>query len=242
MRKELISSNSNSSGIKIDPRTKLLLIFTISTVLIGGGSVGIMNIIKPALAVIPFILLVINKHIENAMKYLIVYSFAFFCEIELIPSTTGMVNFLLVGTAGIFSRMLPGFVMGYVLFSTTKVSEFIVAMEKMHVTDKITIPMSVMFRFFPTVYEEGESIGDAMRMRGIGVSSLFKNPLKMLEYRMVPLLMSSVKIGEELSAASLTRGLGGKEKRTNICDIGFGLWDIIFLIICVIAWIVFIVH
>ncbi|MBE6049590.1 MAG: energy-coupling factor transporter transmembrane protein EcfT [Clostridium sp.] len=242
MRKEIISSNASSSRMKIDPRTKLMLIFTISTVLIAGESGGAMSIIKPALALVPFILLIVNKHLESAIKYIFIYALAFLAEMVFIPSTTGIVNFLLVGTAGIFSRMLPGFMMGYVLFSTTKVSEFISAMEKMHVTEKITIPMSVMFRFFPTVYEEGEAIGDAMRMRGIGMGSLFKSPLKMLEYRMVPLLMSSVKIGEELSAASLTRGLGGKDKRTNICDIGFGLWDIIFLIVCVIGWVGFIVH
>ena len=34
-----------------------------------------------------------------------------------------------------------------------------------------------------------------------------------------------MKIGQELSAASLTRGLGGPTKRTNICKIGFGFWD-----------------
>ena len=35
-----------------------------------------------------------------------------------------------------------------------------------------------------------------------------KNPFLMLEYRLVPLMVSVVKIGDELSAAALTRGLG----------------------------------
>ena len=35
----------------------------------------------------------------------------------------------------------------------------------------------------------------------------------MLEYRLVPVIMCSVKIGEELNAAALTRGLGGPVKK-----------------------------
>ena len=33
---------------------------------------------------------------------------------------------------------------------------------------------------------------------------------------MIPLLFSCVNIGDELSAAAITRGLGGKVKRTNV--------------------------
>ena len=46
------------------------------------------------------------------------------------------------------------------------------------------------------------------------------------------MMICSVKIGEELSAAALTRGLGGPVKRTNICKIGFRAQDIVLLLIC----------
>jgi len=61
-------------------------------------------------------------------------------------------------------------------------------------------------------------------------------PAKILEYRMVPLLISCVKIGEELSAAALTRGLGAPGRRTNICRIGFGKFDIVAAAICVVSF------
>ena len=38
----------------------------------------------------------------------------------------------------------------------------------------------------------------------------------MIEYRMIPLLFSCVNIGDELSAAAITRGLGGRVKRTSV--------------------------
>ena len=54
-------------------------------------------------------------------------------------------------------------------------------------------------------------------------------------------MISITKIGEELSAAALTRGLGSPTKRTNICKIGFNMIDAIFIIVALICWIGFLV-
>lgn len=48
-------------------------------------------------------------------------------------------------------------------------------------------------------------------------------------------MISCVKIGDELSAAALTRGLGAPVKRTNICKIGFGAWVFFALLLCAAA-------
>lgn len=126
--------------------------------------------------------------------------------------------------------------MGYYLIESTTVSEFVAAMERVHIPQKIVIPLSVVFRFFPTIREEYAAIGDAMKMRGI---STLRSPIKMLEYRVVPLMISIAYIGEELSAAALTRGIGAPTKRTNICNIGFGALDVIFVAASLACWIGF---
>ena len=59
-----------------------------------------------------------------------------------------------------------------------------------------------------------------------------KHPEKILEYRLIPLMISIVKIGDELSAAALTRGIGAPEERTDICKIGFHIQDIILFALC----------
>ena len=109
----------------------------------------------------------------------------------------------------------------------------------MHVTDKLTIPLSVMFRFFPTIADEFQAINDAMRMRDIRFGG--KNIDKMIEYRLIPLMVCSAKIGEELNAAAITRGLGGDVKRTNVCRIGFHFQDYIVVLICFIPYVIWIV-
>lgn len=49
----------------------------------------------------------------------------------------------------------------------------------MHIGRQITIPLSVLFRFIPTMQEESAAIKDAMRMREVqfGTKSSGKTPL-----------------------------------------------------------------
>lgn len=231
MAKELLQAKKQHTKALLDPRTKILLVVTIATIIISSGSGRWMNLVRSVLIAIPLLLFLTERRWGAAVKYILVYTVAFLCELFLLPLTTGFLNFILVAFCGIFARFLPGIAMGAYLVNSTTVSEFMAAMERMHLPQKLSIPLSVIFRFFPTVGEEYSAIGDAMRMRGVRFGG--GKPAKMVEYRMVPLMVSCVKIGDELSAAALTRGLGAPTKRTNICKIGFGVWDVIAMAICV---------
>jgi energy-coupling factor transporter transmembrane protein EcfT len=180
---------------------------------------------------IPLFLFLYSGRLKAALFYAIAAFIGQVTHAFIMSFPTGeIVNMLFVMIAGMISRMLPGLAMGYYLLSTTTVSEFIASMERMKIPKNIIIPFAVMFRFFPTIAEEARFISDAMRMRGVSFGSrkFFQNPLAMIEYRLIPLLISTVKIGEELSAASLTRGLGNPHRRTNICKSGFGVSDCVF--------------
>ena len=107
--------------------------------------------------------------------------------------------------------------MGYITVRTTTVSEFVASMKKLHLPEQIIIPMSVIFRFFPTVVEEYNAIGDAMKMRGIRFGG--GKASAMLEYRLVPVIMCSVKIGEELNAAGKKHP--AHESRSGRCSCAF---------------------
>ncbi len=234
MNRELMAGAA-ASRIRLDPRTKILLLLIINVVMMGGRIQGIAVIVRPVLAFIPLSLLLIENKKKAAFAYLPLFLLASFAESYLVPRSTGLANLLLIIVSGLISRFMPCLVMGYYVVTTTRVSEFISSMERMHVTSKIVIPLSVIFRFFPTVLEEAAAIKDSMKMRGIGGADAVKDPIRALEYRIVPLMVSVVKIGEELSAAALTRGLGNPVKRTNICRIGFHWQDGIFSSAAIIA-------
>ena len=206
MSRELLASQKNHSGIVLDPRTKLAVLTTIAVFILGGSYEGVMQYYIIVLAAIPLLLLLSAGKWKGAVLYLLIFGGSLCLELFGLSYLTGVANFIAVAIVGLFLRFTPGIVMGYFVVTTTTVS------------------------FFPTVAEEWSAIGDAMRMRGVRFGGGKTGSI--LEYRMVPMMICSVKIGEELSAAALTRGLGGPVKRTNICKIWFRAQDIVLLLIC----------
>ena len=71
-------------------------------------------------------------------------------------------------------------------------------MDYLHIPQSISIPVAVMFRFFPSFAEERRNIAMAMKIRGIRT----RNPLRYLEYVTVPLLIISSNIAEDIAKAA----------------------------------------
>ena len=167
MSRELLASQKNNSGILLDPRTKLAVLITIAVFVLGGSYEGIMQYYIIVLAAIPLLLLSAARKWKDAVLYILIFGGSLCLEMFGLSRLTGVANYIAVAVVGILLRFTPSVVMGYFVVTTTTVSEFVAAMERLHLPQQITIPMSVMFRFFPTVAEEWSAIGDAMRMRGV---------------------------------------------------------------------------
>lgn len=237
---ELLSADHEHRGLILDPRTKLSAMFMIITFALGGvgSDMRIMNIAVGFLALLPIILMFTAGKWKRAVVYGALYLTMLMLELFAVEKISGGLQVLLSIFVITVIRLLPGLMMGAYILNSTTVSEFVAAMNRMHLPQQITIPLSVMFRFFPTVTEEFSSINAAMKMREI---SLFgKNRGKFVEYRVIPLLVCSANIGSDLSAAALTRGLTPNVKRTNICEIGFHIQDIIVLILSLLPVVLFI--
>lgn len=231
---QLFQADIEKRGLVLDPRTKLFVMLT-TVIFVIGGSGMIPNWLIISLGVFPIFLLCTVRKWRKAVIYGVIFIIAQLYLQYVMNSVHAVWSYLLTMMCVLIVRIFPGLIMGAYLFSSTTVSEFIAAMGKMHISNKISIPMSVMFRFFPTVMEEFFSINSAMKMRDIRIGG--KNVGKMVEYRLVPLMVCSVNIGNELSAAALTRGLSADMKRTNICKIGFHIQDIMIFIIMFVPYI-----
>ena len=240
MARGILQASVENRGLVLDPRTKMLLLFTMAVFVLGYMGSEKLQLLVPVFCALPAVFLLTAKKARTAGIYALVYSASYLAFLLFGEKTTGVLNFLLLGTCGILARFLPCMMMGVYLMTTTTVSEFTAAMQRMHLSEKLIIPLSVMFRFFPTVFDEAASINAAMRMRDIRFGG--RNAGKMLVYRLVTLMTCCVKIGEELSAAALTRGLGGEIKRTNVCRIGFKMPDLIVLTICAVPYVLFILE
>ncbi|MBP3887149.1 MAG: energy-coupling factor transporter transmembrane protein EcfT [Cellulosilyticum sp.] len=229
MRGVLLQSQEAQRNL-LDPRTKILLLIMLAVFVLGGTGGKEMIMFRWIFSSLPFILLLTSGKVLTFILWSLVFILGIYIEKNFISNTVGIINCAAVITSAIITKFAPSIMMATYVVSTTTVSEFVAAMERMHITNKITIPMSVMFRFFPTVGEEAAAINAAMDMRGICLGR--GKVLEMLEYRLVPMMTCSVKIGEELSAAALTRGLGAPIKRTNICRIGFKMQDKVIFLFC----------
>ncbi len=227
----LFTADVENRGLVLDPRTKLAVMITLVVFALGSTGSGIAAVrwMTIVVSLLPMLLLVSARKYRKAAIFTAVYALMKASELLLAPRMTGPALSIIGMCCMIFVRLCPGLIMGAYMLSTTTVSEFIAAMHRMHVPQQITIPLSVMFRFFPTVLEEFSDINTAMKMRDIRLGG--RNAGKFIEYRLVPLMVCSVNIGNELSAAALTRGLGTKVRRTNICRIGFHTADIAVILL-----------
>ena len=238
MEENIIYEPPKHRGLYLDPRTKVLVMLVLATLIFFVHKNLILNSI---LVFIPIFLLISDKRYRPAFIYGGLFVIAIFVKIYggkfEFPYLISMILGLIVE---LIFRFFPVFMFGYYIIKSTKPNEFISAMNLWHVPEAFIIPVSVVFRFVPTLAEENKSISNAMRMREIrfGTKKFWKNPSMILEYRLVPLMMSVAKIGEELSAAALSRGLGGLKKRTCMVELRFGIWDVYMaiLIFALVIW------
>lgn len=226
--------------IQIDPRTKLLVTVTINIVTVSAPQSGWFLYILPILWGIPAILLLLYQKYKIASYYLILLLSVTTFQYTVASYIHGVLFFLSLGIISISLRLLPGIMMGYFLLSTTSISELVAALEKLHMPRGFIISLSVMFRFFPTLSYEYIYIQQAMAFRGLTGFSMLLHPVKAMEYRLIPLMVSASKIGNELTMASLTRGLSAPNKRTNVSQLQFYLQDFLLMTTCIVVWLIFI--
>lgn len=221
-------------SLKLDPRTKLFMVLVVSTVIMMSATTTLQWVIRIMITMIPILLLIVEKKYASALRFLFLYSIALVLTLKFLSEkSTGLIQSILIGYCGIVVQFLPALITAWYVVRTTKIGEFMSAMQKMHVPDGITISLAVVMRFFPTIKEEYASIRDAMKMRGVMLGG--GNAFRMIEFRMIPLLFSCVSIGDELSAAAITRGLGGKVKRTSVVELKLKAADYALIFIFTLA-------
>lgn len=128
-------------------------------------------------------------------------------------------------------RIYPVYLTLKMLVNHAPMNELFYILDKMHIPKALSIPLMVVYRYVPTISREFHYVNESLKMRNLGFS--FKNLFHLMrtsENYMVPLLARSEKIAEELSAASLCKGLSTIRKRTCCTFVGFTIIDFIYFI------------
>ncbi|UNC93093.1 energy-coupling factor transporter transmembrane component T family protein [Candidatus Contubernalis alkaliaceticus] len=238
-RRTVIFLEGRQRGLQdMDPRMKILMSLVFSTMLFLTAQKLTMLI---SLVAAYFVLLLSGKG-RTGIKLMAVYACFFLVDTMIVLAGSEQLKVLL----GVFiysvMKFIPIIMLGSWIASTVKVNEFIAAMEQMRLPRPVILPLAVMLRFLPTVKEELGYIRDTMKMRNIELSlkGILFHPLKTMEHILVPLLMRSVKEADELSAAALTRGVDGDNKRTTLRDVRILFVDVtaalLFITLTAVLW------
>ena len=125
-----------------------------------------------------------------------------------------------------------GMLAGLVI-STTKVGEFLSAMARLYIPKKLTIPIAVMLRYLPTIREDWHYIKDAMHLRDVSPTlwGFLKAPAMTVNCIYVPLLTAASKAADELSIASVTRGIENPKPRACLINIRMQWADLLAMAI-----------
>ena len=143
----------------------------------------------------------------------------------IMDTMTGTWRTMFIAFLGLFHKVYPCGMLSGIVISTTKVSEFLSAMNRVHAPKNLVIPLAVMLRYIPTIQEDWRFIKDAMRLRDVSPSlkGLLTHPGMTVECIYVPLMMAASKAADELSIASITRGIEKAADELSIASITRGI-------------------
>lgn len=194
----------------VDVRTKILLIFLANYLLF---------IRAAEQYVILFLLFltglfVLAKAYKKAVGYLLVFVVLMLLSMYVLERVTGhfgaMLSMLVIGGR----LMLPCIMSGSYLLSTSTLNQVIHGLRKWRIPEKVVLTFAVMFRFLPVIKKDFTIIDQSLKMRGIYMTpiDLIIRPVRYAEYILVPLIMSSSRTANDLTIATMTKDIGGKDK------------------------------
>lgn len=146
--------------------------------------------------------------------------------------------------AFILHRLCPTVGIALLALATMTVSELIAGLNRLHCPREVTLALAVALRFIPTIRQELRQIRDAARTRGIAFNfwGFLCHPAVMTEYLLVPFLMRSLRVGDELAAAAVTRGIENPAPRTERIPLKLTATDMVYAIVVLGANVTILLH
>lgn len=177
--------------------------------------------------------------VKQSVQYVLLYSFTTFWLIMMIPKGVMIISPMLLGM--IYKFIVP-IMAAYLTFKIPS-GKLIAVFQKSSMPQNILLILVIMIRFIPTISGEIKTIKEAMKVRGLTGSKkkVFFHPLRTVEYVVVPLIFRSIKVGDELAAAAIVRGVENTGKKQSYYETKMSKTDIVILTISLLLLIVCII-
>lgn len=213
--------------LHLDPRTKLFLILLCVLSAVFAPNLYFQFVLVTLIG----LLAAFSGKWRYALRGIIAYALICVFTIWCMGALTGTWRTMFVAFLGLVHKVYACGMLAGLVISTTKVGEFLSAMARLHIPKKLTIPIAVMLRYLPTIREDWHYIKDAMCLRDVSPTLLgfLKAPAMTVNCIYVPLLTAASKAADELSIASVTRGIENPKPRTCLINIRMQWADLLAL-------------
>ena len=218
-------------SLRLDPRSKLYLLILANLTLFLH-----VNLTTEVLLVVLYLsLYFLAGKTKSGLRMTAVYGVLVGIDVFVIPIAEGIaLNVLSLLSVGI-RMMLPCVISGGYAFSTTTVGEMVCGLRKLRIPETIIIPCVTVVRFFPTIAEDYRQIRSAMALRGV----TSRNPAQMLEYVLIPLLMNSNNVAQDLVVAAMTKGISLPGQHTCMTELQMRWYDWGYMLACTMPFVLF---
>ncbi|WP_036569109.1 energy-coupling factor transporter transmembrane component T [Oribacterium parvum] len=199
-------------SLRYDLRTKFIVLMLVNLLLFLGNSIAY----EAFLTLLCLFVIISGGYIRPAVQYILLFTLSITVETIVVnrghPFFLSLILFLVV----IMRKFLPSVIIGKWILSSTSSSLAVATLQRMRVPKDALIMISVIFRCFPTIQEEWSNIYLAMKTRGISLDfyNFVHRPMLTMEYFFVPLFVSVMEIGDELSQSAIVRGIDAPVAKT----------------------------
>jgi len=220
--------NQGRRSLRLDPRTKLIVLVLINLALTSAVHPGYAHILVAAAVIFAAVSGRLRMALIAAVAYILVAGAQILGE-RYLPAAAQL---FVVTFFQIIGKVFPAGIIGAVIIQTTRVNEFVAALTRWRMPRVLITPFAVVFRYFPAMREQGRNLRDAMAIRGLSPTplSLLLHPVDVTTRLYVPMLVGATVIADEIADAALVRGIDNPAPRTCLVDLAFGAADVVVIL------------
>jgi len=228
--------------MKLDPRTKLLMVFSLSTLAVFVVDVLLLSIVLIISIIVANFFKANWSFLNRVRKFIILLIGIAFLQSIFSPSGQvlfSIQNFTLLTTGGlakglrVILRMLT-IIISATIMKGSSPREIIQALIQWRVPFELAFMVSLAIRFIPILGQEAKDAFTAIQLRGIEIDKLsITKRFKVYSYMFMPVLSGIVHRARELSTSLEARAFRAYPERTSYIKLKLSRYDFLIMSISV---------
>lgn len=218
---------------RLDPRTKMGLLLGVTFLSVYMDNIILLLTLETML----IILAIISRTFQSMIRFLLIFFIFGLIAVVALALITGNFNYSLVSFSPFFARFGVMITAGLLFAFTTSPNNLAQALEKMRFPAPLSFTLTITLRYIPTLAREAGAIMNALKLRGIKLSAgdIIRRPNYFYRGMIIPLLIRTLKLSDEIAIAAESRGFNGGRERSSMNMLKIGLIDLSFAIFMVLS-------